>query len=144
VINSNYKSEIEKLLKGELELCYEILEHSKQFESFARDAELKKADEVLKMSIEKTKELKLFELKIVAILEENNITLENLKDEFREIVSELSEIFNKITELNNKAKVLLNKEKDTILDELKKLKIGKSIYDKYNLDGDKGFIDIVE
>ncbi len=55
MINSNYKSEIEKLLKGELEICYEILEHNKQFESFAGDVKLKKADEVLKKSIEKTK-----------------------------------------------------------------------------------------
>ncbi len=81
---------------------------------------------------------------MITILEENNITIEDLKDDFKEIVSEISEIFNKITELNNKAKVLLNKEKDTILNGLKKLKIGKSIYDKYNLEGDKGFIDIVE
>ena len=39
---------------------------------------------------------------------------------------------------------LINKEKDSVLKELKKLRIGISGYGKLTSDGDKNFIDLIE
>ena len=59
MIKINYKNEIEEYLKKELELCKKILSYNEQIEKYTKNGENKKADEVLKKSIEKTKELGL-------------------------------------------------------------------------------------
>ncbi len=144
MIKINYKNEIEEYLKKELELCTKILSYNEQIEKYTKNGENKKADEVLKKSIEKTKELGLIDGKIKKILVENNIEFEVIREEFKGIVSEISEVISKITELYDKAKVLINKEKDSVLKELKKLRTGISGYGKLTSDGDKNFIDLIE
>ncbi|NVM04887.1 MAG: hypothetical protein HWN67_21380 [Candidatus Helarchaeota archaeon] len=146
VATTNYKIEIDKLLNEELKLCHKIFEYTEQFESLVDSGELEKANEILKNSIEKTEKIKLIEEKIGLILKENEITVEKLKNEFGGVILEISQLLKKISELDDKVKVLLNRQKDTVLEDLKRLKVGKGVYEKYlsSLKGDNGFIDIVE
>ena len=142
----NYKNEIDELLNGELELCHKIFEYTEQFENLASDDELEKANEILKKRAAEIEEIRLIEEKIGLILKKNRITIEKLTNEFGEVILEISKMLKKISELDDKVKVLLNKQKNTVLEDLKKLKIGKVVYGKYltSLKGDNGFIDIVE
>ncbi len=142
----NYKNEIDELLNGELKLCHKIFEYTEQFENLANDGELEKANEILKERTEEIEEMKLIEEKIGLILKKNKITIEKLRNEFGMVILEIAKLLKKISELDDKVKVLLNSQKNTVLEDLKKLKIGKVVYEKYltSLKGDDGFIDIVE
>ena len=142
----NYKNEIDELLNRELKLCHKIFEDTEQFENLASDGELEKANEILKERTEEIEEIKLIEEKIGLILKKNKITIEKLRNEFGVVILEIAKLLKKISEIDDKVKVLLNRQKDTVLEDLKKLKIGKVVYEKYltSLKGDDGFIDIVE
>ena len=144
--DKNYKIEIDELLKGELKLCHKIYDYAERIENHANNGELEEANKILKKREEEADKIKSIEEKIGIILKENEITIDKLKDEFGDVILEISQLLKKILELDDKIKVSLNREKDIVIEELKKLKVGKVVYEKYlsSLKGDDGFIDIVE
>ena len=144
--DKNYKIEIDELLNGELKLCHKICDYAERIENLANNGELEEANKILKEREEEADKIRSIEEKIGIILKENEITIEKLKDEFGDVILEISQLIKRILELDDKIKVSIDREKDIVIEELKKLKIGKVVYEKYlsSLKGDDGFIDIVE
>ena len=82
MLKINHKTKIEELLKEEREVCYDILDYTREFENLIKSSEFEKADKIIKNSLEKTDKIKSIEKKIEIILEENKISVELIKDEY--------------------------------------------------------------
>ena len=146
MISEPLKIEIKELLSNEYFIVNDILKNTEDIERRIRKGETKEIEETLKRSLEEGEKVEKIEKVLKDLLDSNNISIDDLKKIFEKEVMEISDCLSKIMEINKNINNLINKKKDRILDNLKKLQIGKRIHGRYlrNLKGSNGSINILE
>ncbi|MCK4965803.1 hypothetical protein KAS50_02165 [bacterium] len=146
MLADNLKDEIRDFLSEERAVLKSVLRYMWDVDRMVSGDKHEEAGDVLQQSRDESGKIAEIEKRLKVLLDSNDVTIEDVKKEFKEETAGISDILLKISELDDKVEVLLQEKRGSVLESFKKLQIGKKIHGNYlrDLKGHNGSINIIE